>query len=283
MNNDEQTTTDPVVKVARDLSAILELTGHLSPQAMHKANDPLMPGGKAMVALADVANLEAWENQFEGYERHNARNPDAAVNLAHIEDEDDTWEPPLQTLAFWSEQWRAHHGAEYGTRPTVTSEAAFIRWALDWAWDNEIHFEAFARDMNKARVRLENLLYAGKRAERTRVPCINPECERQPRLIKVYGNTAARDHYKCTACKHLYDQHDYARAKLRLLDAEGADRHVKMQDARDAIDRPERTWRKWIRLWHVRSYRDPRTGQVWVWWPDVREMDQSTQRRQRSA
>ncbi|MCD4535659.1 hypothetical protein LRP67_16320 [Nocardioides sp. cx-169] len=278
----------PVVKVARDLTEIVKLATMLDDQAEHKANSPdHLPGGRALASIAPVANLESWEHQYEGYEAHNARvangEPGHHVDLSHIEDEDDTWEPPLQTLCFWSEQWRQIHEAEYGARVTIESEAAFIRWALNWAWDNEIHWDDFAADIRKTRVRIEEVLYAGARVERTRVPCTREACEKRPRLIKLYGTTVAEDGYKCPGCKSRYDQQEFARAKLAHLTSEGAERHVKMQDARDAIDRPGRTWRKWIRLWYVRSYRDSRTGQVWVWWPDVREMDIVTKRKSKSA
>lgn len=279
--SEQQIQAGPVVKVARDLTEIVTMAGMLAEEAVYQGDrqvdGKVIPGGLAMVALGNVANLESWEYQYEAAER-------AGRDVRHVEDEDDTWEPPLQTLCFWSEQWRAEHGAEYDTRPTLGSEAAFIRWALDWAWENELHWDDFAGDIRRARVRLENLLHAGKRAERTRVPCTSEMCERKPRLIRVYRESAADDGYRCTACKSWYDAHDFARAKLQHLTHEGADRHVKMQDARDAIDRPRRTWDKWLRLWYVRSYRDAVTGQVWVWWPDVREADQEVNRRRaRSA
>jgi hypothetical protein len=269
-----------VARVARDLTAIVELALQIPAQAIHKANATIdgtgLPGGLAMVSLASVASPEAWENIYEAREAH-GRSSD------HVADEDDTWESPLQSLLFWSEQWRIEHNRESDRRPTVGSEAAFIRQCLDWAWDHELQFEDFARDINQARVRLEEVLYAGNRVERTRVHCIDPVCERKPRLIKVYRQTAAEDHYKCPSCKELYSAQRFIRAKADLLASQGADRHVPMQDAMGAIDRPERTFRKWLRFWYVRSYRDPLTGTVMVWWPDVRETDMNTQKRNAAA
>jgi hypothetical protein len=128
---------------------------------------------------------------------------------------------------------------------------------------------------------MENVLYAGKRNERTRVPCTNDACEKRPLLIKVYAWNAVDDGFKCLACKERYTPEQFARAKLRLLDSEGADRYVKAQDAREAINRPERTFRKWIKEGIVRSHRDPIAR--WVWWPDVRDADVNTKRRDRSA
>lgn len=262
-----------VVKVARDLSEIETLAALLGEEAGDDANSRLMPGGRATVSLAHVANQEAYLNRLGTRER-------LELDTTHAYDEDDAWEPPLQTLCFWSEAWRAEHDAEYGQRPTIASEVNFLRYLLNWAWDNEPHWDDFARDINAARRRLEDVLHAGRRAERSRVPCTNVTCERKPRLIKVYRDAACDDGYKCPACKQLYDRSAYGRAMYAHLD-EGVERerHVKAQDAFAAIDRSDRTWRKWIRLWHVRSYVDPITSQRWVWWPDVRETDLDTQRR----
>lgn len=266
---------DAVTKVARDLTAIEELSCHLAAEAEHKANDPeYLPGGNATVSLAAVANLEAWENIFESREAHGR-------DTSHASDEDDAWEPPLQTLTYWSEAWRREHGYELDQRPTIASEANFIRWCLAWAIENEAHWDDFARDINRARLRLEDILYAGRRVQRSRVPCIEEDCERKPRLIKIYRDEQDEDFHKCPSCKTHYPPQRYRFAKAQLLASQDANRHVKYQDALNAIDRSDRTFRKWVRLWYVRSFRDPLTGQVWVWWPDVRESDLTTPRRDR--
>lgn len=278
----------PVVKVARDLREIERLYADVMAEAINRAGASMdgtsLPGGSAMVALAPVGSPEEHGEQLAAAEFRHFATCDKLDHTRcryaeHQMDEDDS-EPILQTLLFWSESWRDY---ELERRPTVRTEANFIRGRLDWAWENLLEWDDFAADIRRARVRMENMLYAGTRAERSRVPCTNPACERSPMLIRVYGATVVFDHHKCPSCKQRYDQRAFVRAKLLLLDSQGADRHVKMQDARDAIDRPDRTWRKWLRFWYVRSYRDARTGQVWVWWPDAREMDLSTRRRNRSA
>lgn len=247
---------DPVVAVARDLTEIVELAGHLEDQAEHKANDPeYLPGGSAMVALGPVANLEAWEHQFEARERL-GRDHD------HVRDEDDQWEPPLQTLCFWSEQWRAEHGAEYGKRPTIASEAAFIRWALDWAWDNEIHWDDFARDIARCRTRMENLLYAGDRAERG-VPCMYDECggvrlvrklapKRDAEGEKVWDFTD----WHCPRCKRSWDNDAYwrnvnaANERVQREEIEG-DAWCSVEYAAREVERSPKTIRTWINRGHV--------------------------------
>jgi hypothetical protein len=114
-----------------------------------------MPGGLATVALAPVASLEAWEHQYETLE--------ALGRGEHVADEDDTWEPPLATLLYWSEQFRVIHNRESDRRPTITTEAGFIRGCLNWATDHEPRFTAFAQDIHRARTRLEDLVHAGRR------------------------------------------------------------------------------------------------------------------------
>lgn len=275
---------DPVTKVARDLSAIEDLACHLEAQAIAKANDREMPGGAAMVALAGVANLEAWSNLV-----------DTALRLAYEAgeeppelDDEDGYEPPLQTLCFWSEQWRREQGAEYGQRPTISSEANFLRYLLGWAWDNEAKWDDFARDIRKARVRLENTLYAGRRVERVRVPCDNPECETKPRLIVTRGEAidGSQDRHKCPACKKRYDDDDYRKAYAKQLRSQGAERYVPIVDAVATLraqGRPERTIRKWLAECEAHAWCDPVTREQWVWWPDLWRLHLTTKTRNRQS
>jgi hypothetical protein len=271
---------DAVTKVARDLTEILSLADALEPQAVAKANNPEhLPGGAAMVALAPVASPEAWEHRYEAAERFSRP-------TQHVADEDDDDAPPLQLLLFWSEQLRVEHNRESDRRPTIASEVAFIREALHWLWENEPHFDDFARDVNRARVRLEELLYAGNRVERTRVPCNNAACERRPRLIKLYGDRATEDRYKCPCCKKRFDQGDYEDAYAEQLRSEGAQRYVKIQDAVGTLraqGRPERTIRKWFEDCLIPAHCDPSTHDVWCWWPEMWRLHLTTKTRKRDA
>ena len=275
----ETVQASPVVKVARDLTEIVELAARLLSEAEHHANDSLMPGGLAMVALGGVANLEAWEHRYEAAE-HYGRPAD------HVLDEDDTWEPPLQTLCFWSEQWRAEHGNEYDKTPTITTEANYIRWALDWAWDNELHFDDFAVDIRKARVRMENLLHAGSRPERSRIVC--NACEAKPRLLVRRGEApdCSDDEWKCPGCKVRFDNDGVQRAHAAMLRSEGAERWVAQADAIATLrsqGRPERTVRAWLAEGEGGGYCDPTTHQVWVWWPDLWRKHLTTPTRKRAS
>jgi len=285
----------PVVKVARDLREIVAMCAHLDDQAEHEANAHIdghaLPGGLAMVAMAGVANLEAWQSQYDAAEAWNAANPKRQQRPTdHIEDEDDEWEPPLQTLAFWSEQWRAEHGAEYDQRPTVASEANFIRWALDWAWDHEVRWDDFAKDIRAARVRIENVLYAGNRAERTRVVCDRADCEKPARLIRKYGfaEDGSDDWWRCPSCKTRFDADGVSKAHAHMLRSEGAERWVEQVDAIGTLKaqgRAERTIRGWLgdRAIAVQSFCDPVTHRVWVWWPDLWHKHLTTPTRKRDS
>lgn len=267
---------DAVTKVARNLSAIEDMTAALLTQAVHKANDRFMPGGDAMASLAIVASPEAWENVYESGER-------GGKDVGHVEDEDDTWEPPLQTLLFWSEQWREEHSYVLDGRPTIASEANFIRWCLNWAWDNELHWDDFAQDVHQARLRLENVLHAGRRAERSRVVC--DRCDEPPRLIKVYGSDRAEDRWKCPACKHRFDQDDFDRAHAKQLRSTGAERWVPFADALSTLrtqERPERTVRQWL-LDGAVDVRFTDAGVREVWWPDLWRLHLATPTRKRRS
>jgi hypothetical protein len=258
----------PTVKVARDLTEIVKLATDLEDQAVHKASDPLMPGGAAMVALGPVSSTTAYDAALDDAEQ-------AAIAWAYVngidpskvmpETYEDDQEPPLQTLLFWSEAWRTEHEWPIPRRPTISSEAGFIRWALDWAWENEAHWDDFAADVRSARVRLENLLSAGRRPERTRVVC--NRCEDSARLIKLYGTSDDGDRWKCPACKARYDADEVRDAYAHQLRSESAAKYVDLPDAIGTLraqGRPERTIRKWLgpQLEHVAD-RCTECGEEW--------------------
>lgn len=255
-----------------DLRQLARMCGELPEEVEHRGSD-----GEAMILLAPAADPEAIGHVQASIAagRLPADYLDHADNDLH----------PLFVTATWDMVWREalEHG-EPTSRLTLATAVDYLDRQLTYmAGFEHVPFEDFARDVRQSRAHLEAVLHDGEQVEMTRVPCTVEHCLSQPRLVIVRGLSEKEDHYECPSCKASYQQGEYARAKLRLLVSTGADRHVRMQDARDAIDRPERTWRKWIRFGHVRSYRDVRTGQVWVWWPDVREAETSAPRRQRIA
>jgi hypothetical protein len=160
------------ITVAQDLTAIVDMAERLEDQAINDANDHLMPGGLAMVALAPTANLEAWAHKLDAAERR---------GIHPVIEDDDDWEPPLQTLLFWSEDLRRIHDQEfeptpYRPRPSEATEANVIRHHLNWLWENEPKWNDFAADIGDVRKRMEALLTEGLRSKRG-VPCLSIDCE----------------------------------------------------------------------------------------------------------
>lgn len=256
----------PVTKVARDLTEILNLYAQLPDQAVNDSQDSLMPGGHAMVALGPVANLEAWGHMQDATERTGR-----AYTSAEDEDPDEAWSA-FQLIEFWSEQWRRTHGAEYGQRPTIASEANFIRYQLGWAWDNLIEWDDFAADVRRARLRLEDILFAGSRAERTRIVCDG--CEKAPRLLVLHGSAddGSEDAWKCPACKKRFDASEIRRAHAKMLRSEGAERWLHQADAIGILKlqgRSDSTVRGWLAEGEGEGFCDPLTHEVWVWWPSL--------------
>ena len=246
------------VQVAQALTAIEKLYTDLEAQAIHKASDRLMPGGEAMVALAPVGSPEGWAENV------------AAVELFHLstcpkidhtrctytgddgsDGTDD--EPVLQTLLFWSEQWRAGLGYTLERRPTVTTEAAFIRHRIDWAYEQP-DWGDFAKDILKARTRLENLLSAGERAERG-APCIYDNTT-LTRRHEPYRDEEGRKAWRltpwfCPKCHRSWDEDAYARmvtaaSELTKVEPINGDDWVSLDYAARKIGRPLSTLRVWI-------------------------------------
>jgi hypothetical protein len=213
----------PVVKVASNLSQIVRLYEGLMVQAIQRAGAKIdgtsLPGGEPMVALAGVA--EQWKNARR-IALHEERHMATCQRLDHTrcwtgsEDEDDT-EPPLQTMLFWSEQWRDQHGYPLeGRRPTVATEANVLRSLLGWAWDNLIEWDDFARDIATTKTRLENMLMAGVRSERG-APCLYESCRGARLVRKLVPRGDAEGHktwvltdWHCPRCKRSWDEDRYA-------------------------------------------------------------------------
>lgn len=273
---------DPVTKAARDLTAIESLFLALPDQAEHSSNSRLMPGGTALALMAPHGSHEAWEAMNDTTERTGRH-----YTSAEDEDPEDSWDT-FMLLSYWSEAFRRELDEEHQPKPTILSEASYLRWRLEWAWDHEPRFGDMAADIRKARVRLENVVHAGSRAERSRVVC---DCEDAPRLIRTWGATAAFDGWKCPACKALLSEDDHKRMFARQLRSEGAEKYVPLPEAVAVLrdeGRPERTIRKWLGVSDdhedvVGGYCEVRTRRVLAWWPDLWHRHLTTARRKRDA
>lgn len=304
------------IQVQRDLSAIIDLAYTLASQAVHQANATVdghnLPGGTAMIALAPVANLPTWERRFELAEAEwSARALEAGTarrledgSVVHLDqrgrpelglDEDDSWEPPLQTLRFWTDRYRQILGADWDHIPTLHTEASFLRHkeTADWIAMNEPHFDRYADDIHTARTRLENLLYAGDRAERG-VPCLYDECKGKRLVRKVVPargpkgeKTWRRTPWHCPRCKRTWDDDRYAAmvtaasesAKVEVID--GTTWCTVEYAAKTTTRSREtiRTWAKRLEVAAVCILAGRRTGYVSL--DEVRDRDDTTEKRAR--
>lgn len=295
MNDEDEVQAAPVVDVAKDLREIAnELYPWLRVRTEDEARSRLMPGGDAMAALGTVANMEAWENMHQATERHGR-----AYTSVVDEDPDEAWSA-YQLLEYWSEQWRIRHGMEFEPgprrpRPTVASEANFLRWALNWAWDHEPHWHDFARDVAAAKRRLEDILHRGDRSERG-APCMYEGCKGK-RLVRKLEPKRDPDGRKiwifspwhCPSCHREWDDDAYARmvtaaheaAKVEVINGE---EWVSPDLAARRLDRPHSTIRQWIHRREVAVVcirKGKRAG--FVRFADVLERHDEAARRKRAS
>lgn len=174
--------------------------------------------------------------------------------------------PVLDVLVFWEELWRAELDQPTQLRPTLDRVADYLDGQLHAIAGTRL-FPHLAKDLARTVRQVENVLHDGVRPDVSRVPCW--DCG--ARLEKRYAKQARHDRWECPRCHEVYDQGRYERAKYDHLASQGAERYVSVSDAIAATGRPEQTVRGWMRSGAVDSQRDPVTGRLTVWWPDVRE------------
>ncbi|MCR1785319.1 hypothetical protein KVF89_22455 [Nocardioides carbamazepini] len=179
-------TSDPIVKVARDLTEIEHCHDELRAQAIAAGDDPNMPGGAAMVALGPVADIEAWNHLSAAAEDYGR----PYVSLDDEEDDEQRW-PPQQLIGYWAGELRRLRGEDYaGLVRTFASDLNYVRGSLAWAAEHDTaRWPRFAGDVRRARLTIENIVSAGRRADRSRIVCDRDHCEKtpQPRLVRVYS------------------------------------------------------------------------------------------------
>lgn len=252
--------------VARlNLAMIGELASHLAlhavlgRQAFHVHED--IPGGDATVMMAPAST--GWA--IGSYVR-------AIPELPH------DVRPPLDVLAYWMRRWEDWTSAPPSLdTPSLDLAETYLGRVLHLIAATRL-FVGLAHDLAGVTRELENVLHAGDRAEVSRVPCW--DCG--SRLLKVWGDQAKADHWRCPTCGELYDQGRYERAQHDQLASRGADRFVPLMDAVAVTARPEQTIRAWVRDGLVETRRLP-GGTREVWWPDVRERHLVTPRRSRGT
>lgn len=256
--------TDPTLAVAQDLRAILDLSRDLEDQAINKGGGDL-PGGDAMVMLGPVAAPADWERRLELVEAAWFNSDQTRPRPTMGADEDPNWEPPLQTLLFWTENLRTPNA------PTIATEAEWLGENLRWLYDNEPHFDDFAKDVAAARRRLEAVLYAGERDEKSKVPCIDCELDRDGRPVRImlvvhYGSHGAEDHWICPRCKRQYDEPALRRAEYHDLARQGLDRFVRIDMAARVLGIARTRLASSVTACEVGS------RAALVFWPDVRHL-----------
>ena len=272
-----------------DLQAIGDLCLGLPAEAAQKGVQ-----SEAMMLLGPVADPEAWRQTAMSAVRgwlckciqrrqlcpslFGKTCPDEAYLDDNLE-QDETH--PLFVLAGWEQVWRDYLDHPTDEPVSIQSAARYLDMQMGYMSERlERPFDDFARDLRTCRAHLEDVLRDGIREERSQVPCV--ECE--TRLTRVYGDKESDDRWLCPRCRRTYSDEEYARAQHFHLEHEQADRFVKVSEALGMIDRPEQTLRTWMANDKIALDRDPKTGAILVWWPDVREMHRNTPtRRRRSA
>lgn len=245
--NHAETTCPACLAMVRDhLAAVRDLSTHLHDEAVNgrRSLSSPIPGGDALVLLAPGHYRRAGDLTVD--ERRNDPRPVRAV------------------VGFWVTRVTTWRG-------DPTPDPSLGAW-LDYL-DRNLHeiargrtFPDLARDLTRLRRQIEDVLFDGDRPEVSRVPCL--ACG--TRLFKVWETKPEADHWRCPKCGETYDRGRYDRAKHDHLASTGAERYVPVPMAVAVIGRPEQTVRAWIRRGLVETRRDPNTGRLFAWWPDVR-------------
>lgn len=288
---------DKAARASNDLRNIIDNANALETQAVHQANSGLMPGGKPMVALADVANLEAFNNKMSRAEQEWIDGGSVGEDPWTVHDDD--WEPPLQALLFWSEQWRQQLGMDYDMKPTLVTEANFLRNpdVLRWAAANVPDFDNFVREVRVVHRALENLVHAGRRLQRTDVPCAEECAENPPQLVVVHkwgdgdkgpdGSTPLRpavdrgdeDGWRCPKCWTFYDAARFY--TLQRAIEEQNDAWVPISLAATRLHRHVSHVKRWVDEGLIEARRV--NGIRHVSWADARAIHQNTPTRNRAG
>lgn len=260
-----------ISSIAAQLREIVDLHARLHAHALYgpEATRGDIPGGLAIVELADSASPETWANKLDGAER-----AAAAGRRSWPEIDDDDQGTVLWTLRYWSETYRDDLGMaidDDAWKPTVASEARFLamKETLDHIWSTESHVDDLAGDLRGCVSRLENVLRAGERPDRSRITC--PDCNAGRGLIRQWGDgDESTDRWKCPACKHKFSDDELPSAYARQMRSTGTERWISVADALSVLrsqGEREDTAREWIRADDV----DTRTvgGRSEVWWPDM--------------
>jgi hypothetical protein len=266
------------LQIAQDLTAIEDTYARLRAEAYHHAGDSDIPGGTATVMLGPRADVEAWLHIQESAARGRL-NPgnkwssrhQVAIELDEIQTQGS--EPPLSFLAGWVDIIRAERAQGPGpTHATITTEAGYLRDALDWitATDHETGApwwspaQTFIDQLHDVRYALEEVLKEGERDD-TGAPCLNETCK-GVRLVKKWAGTidkprpAAFDIWQCPRCSRRYKADEY-RIATRQASRIYADR-LTASDMLETYRVQPATLRKWVERGKVRRRGKDQSGRI---------------------
>ena len=259
-------------QIGGDLTLIESMFTALQDEAETRYRDREFPGGDALVMLGPGPEVEAFN--YRQISALVGRISESEVEIANAGD----IEPPLSFLAGWTDVIRAERNQPTALRATISREIAYIRKSIDWMMStdesgdmNFIQVDDLAEQLGKVRRRMEDVLKDGTRSEFTRVNCISPECERQPRLMKLWAAQVRWDRYRCPACRVEYDADQFKMARAQNLHSRGATKFVTSREAADATGVPIKTIYSWMLRGNItRGWAMP-AGTPLPWWPDVRD------------
>lgn len=250
-----------------DLKAIGDLCASLPAEAVEKGVQ-----SEAMMLLGPSSDPEAWRNRATSAMV-------GRLDASYLEDCRDELHP-LWVMGSWEQIWRDF--LDHQTEQPISWATAYgyLNTQIGYMAEQvDPPFDEFARELRGCRAHLENVLRDGIRPQLSHVPCVY--CE--TRLAKVYADEEAGDHWICAKCRRIYDEREYARAQHWHMEDERGNRFLKVSEALGMIDRPEQTLRTWMATEKVKTERDPKTGSLMVWWPDVRDLHRDTPMRKRRS
>lgn len=279
----KRTASDVRISVAKSLTAIENLALDLHAQALNDPNSRDFPGGTALHMLGPAVPLQDWERQYEGREQSERWDTNGTDRWAKqprlnpaIDQGDDT-EQPLNVLATWTRMIREDRDQPTSLTPTISRECDYLRGALDWCCRVDEYGEPewplcfdLADELRVLVRRMEDVLRSGWRPDLSKAKC--NRCDARPRLHRVWTTEQASDGWRCPNCKVPFTEGEAARALGQMLHADGSDKFVWVNDARDVAGIDRRTWHSWRERLKMRTVCDIKTRRIEVWWPDVRDL-----------
>lgn len=258
--------TDPRLKITRDLREIETLYLDLWAEALCRHSDRDMPGGDAMNLLGPVANLEAWQHRYDAAEAA-AMDEDSELPV-YVRDQLDAEVHPLLVLATWEDAIREERDQPTDLRATVPRAIAYLRNSLDWAFRTNTYGEqewlgtdAMGTSLKGVVSALESVLHAGIRTDRG-ADCLN--CF-QPLVHEWAGDkdnpkTLEDDKWVCRPCSEVSTYAQY----LKALENEYMNRATWLSaNYMLTVYRiPVGTLQGWASKGHVRKRRNIHTGRM---------------------